>query len=115
VLNSDAILHNVHTTPFDNPPLNVAQPADKTELQSPIFSVPETIKVGCDVHKWMNATVVVVDNPYAVATGPDGSFTLTDVPAGDYTIEVWHDELGKQTANVKVEEGQEAKVDVEFK
>jgi plastocyanin len=114
IKNSDAILHNVHTTPFDNPPLNVAQPATEPEIKSPAFTIPEIIEVGCDVHKWMHASIVVVDNPYAVVTSADGSFTLTDVPPGEYTVEVWHPELGTQTATVTVAEGQEATVDVDY-
>jgi plastocyanin len=114
VLNSDGILHNIHTTPFDNAPLNVAQPATQLEISSAPFTIPEIIPVGCDVHKWMNATIVVVDNPYAVVTGADGSFTLTDVPAGTYEIEVWHAELGTQTTTVTAEAGGEATVEVDF-
>jgi len=114
VLNSDGILHNVHTTPFDNPPLNVAQPATEPEIQSDPYTIPETIPVGCDVHQWMYANIVVVDNPYAVVTGPDGSFELTDVPPGTYTVEVWHAELGPQTSTVTVEEGQAAELNVDY-
>jgi plastocyanin len=115
VLNSDGILHNIHSTPFDNAPLNKAQPATQTELKSDPFTVPEFIPVGCDIHKWMNATIAVVDNPYAVATGADGSFSLTDVPAGKYTVEVWHAELGTQTTSVTVEASGTATADMEFK
>ena len=105
VLNSDGILHNVHTTPFDNPPLNVAQPGTQAEITSDEFTFPEVIPVDCDVHQWMHATIVAVDNPYAVVTAADGSFTLTDVPAGTYQVEVWHLELGTQTFQVTVEAG----------
>ncbi len=115
VLNSDGILHNIHTTPFDNAPLNKAQPATQPELMSDPFTFPEFIPVGCDVHKWMNATIVAADNPYVAVTGADGSFELADVPAGTYTVEVWHAELGKQTMTVTVEAGQTATADAEFK
>ncbi len=115
VLNSDDILHNIHTTPFDNAPLNKAQPATQKELMSDPFTFPEIIPVGCDVHQWMNATIVAADNPYVVVASADGSFMLSDVPAGTYTVEVWHAELGKQTLTVTVEAGETATVDVEFK
>jgi len=114
VLNSDGILHNIHTTPFDNAPLNVAQPAAQTELDSDPFTFPEVIPVGCDVHSWMNASIVVVDNPYAVVTGTDGSFELTDVPSGTYELEFWHAELGKQTMTVTVDAGGTASADMDF-
>jgi plastocyanin len=115
VLNSDGILHNIHTTPFDNAPLNKAQPATQAELQSDPFTVPEYIPVGCDVHEWMNATIVATDNPYVAVTGADGSFELADVPAGTYAVEVWHPELGMQTLTVTVEAGETATADAEFK
>jgi hypothetical protein len=115
VLNSDGILHNIHTTPFDNAPLNKAQPATQAELMSDAFTVPEFIPVGCDVHSWMSASIVAVDNPYVVVTAADGSFELNDVPAGTYTLEVQHAELGKQTLTVTVEAGGTATADVELK
>ncbi len=114
VLNSDGILHNVHTTPFDNAPFNVAQPGTVPEITSDPFTFPEVIPVVCDVHSWMNAYVVAVDNPYAVLTGLDGSFTLTDVPAGTYTVEIWHAELGAQTMEVTVEAGGTATLNAEY-
>ncbi len=114
VLNSDGILHNVHTTPFDNAPLNVAQPGTQPEITSDPFTFPEVIPVSCDVHSWMSANVLAVDNPYAVITGPDGSFTLTDVPAGTYTVEIFHPELGTQTMEVTVEAGGAATLDAEY-
>ncbi len=114
VLNSDGILHNVHTTPFDNPPLNVAQPGTQPEITSEAFTFAELIPVDCDVHKWMHATIVAVDNPYAVKTGADGSYSLSNVPAGTYTIEIWHPELGTQTFTVTVEAGGTATQDAEF-
>ncbi|MCH7566798.1 MAG: DUF2012 domain-containing protein [Nitrospirae bacterium] len=114
VLNSDGILHNVHTTPFDNAPLNVAQPGTQPEITSDPFTFPEVIPVSCDVHSWMNANVLAVDNPYAVLTGSDGSFILTEVPAGTYTVEIWHSELGIQTMEVTVEAGGTATINAEF-
>ena len=54
VLNSDGILHNVHTFPQKNAALNIAQPGFKKTMDA-TFAQPETVKVGCDVHAWMSA------------------------------------------------------------
>ncbi len=56
----------------------------------------------CDVHKWMNAYVGVLDHPFYSVTGADGAFSLMGLPPGTYTIEVWHEKLGTQTQSVTV-------------
>lgn len=114
VFNSDGILHNINATPFDNPPVNIAQPGTSTEVETGEFLIPEIVPVGCDVHPWMNATAVVTDHPYVAVTGADGSYSLDDVPAGTYTVEVWHPELGSQTMTVTVEAGGTAAGDSDF-
>lgn len=113
VLNNDGILHNVHTYCMENPPVNKAQPKFKKVLPLS-FEKPEVIKVACDAHGWMNAWLVVTDNPYSTLTDENGSFKLTDVPAGTYTLELWHESLGKQTKEVTVKANEEAKVSFEL-
>lgn len=109
ILNSDGILHNIHTYSKKNPPVNIAQPKFKKEVKAK-FAQPEAIDVRCDAHGWMAGTVVVMDHPYYTATDDKGSFKLSDVPPGEYTVKVWHAKLGEKTEKVKVEAGKEAKV-----
>lgn len=100
--NSDGILHNINTQPSANRGFNISQPVEMTTERE--FSQPEVmIPVKCDVHGWMEAYIGVTDHPYAVVTGEDGSFTLENLPPGDYVIEAWHELYGVQTANVSVE------------
>ncbi|MCB0403163.1 MAG: hypothetical protein KDD51_00155 [Bdellovibrionales bacterium] len=115
IVNSDATLHNVHSMAKKNAGFNMGM-ATKGQKVTKTFSKPETmIKFKCDVHGWMTAYVGVVDNPYFAVTGDDGSFTLKDVPPGDYTIEAWHEKLKTKTATVKVAGAGDAKtVDISF-
>lgn len=96
VTNSDGILHNIHTLSKDNPAFNRAQPKYLKEITE-TFPKPEIIPVRCDVHGWMGGWIYVVANPYFEVTAADGSFKIADVPAGKYTVEVWHETLGKLT------------------
>jgi hypothetical protein len=48
----------------------------------------------CGFHAYMESWGMAVDNPYYMVTGEDGSFSLTDVPAGDYTLVAWHPGVG---------------------
>ena len=110
-LNSDGILHNIHTWSKLNPSFNRAQPKLKTVL-SETFANPELFRVTCDVHPWMQGYVVVAGHAYYAVTSPDGSFTIPGVPAGTRTLEFWHERLGAQKRQVTVPESGELKVDL---
>ena len=113
ILNPDGILHNVHSYSKANSPFNQAQPKFKKTLNVKIDK-PEVVEVKCDVHGWMHGWLVATENPYFAVTDDSGSFKLTDVPAGTYTVEVWHEKLGKSTQKVTVKAKDEAKVNFEL-
>jgi plastocyanin len=113
ILNPDGILHNVHSYSKVNSPFNQAQPKFKKTLDVKIDK-PEVIEVKCDVHGWMHGWLVATENPYFAVTDNSGSFKLTDVPAGSYTVEVWHEKLGKSTQKVTVKAKEDAKVNFEI-
>jgi len=48
----------------------------------------------CGFHAYMESWGMAVENPYSAVTASDGSFTLTDVPPGDYTLVAWHPQTG---------------------
>jgi len=101
IKNSDPTLHNVHSLSKENASFNVAQPK-KGMVLTKKFDKPEVFKVKCEVHTWMNAHIGVFAHPFFAVTGKDGSFVLSKVPAGEYTVEAWHEKYGTQTAKVKV-------------
>ena len=114
VLNSDGILHNVHSHSVKNPPVNFAQPGSVKELEIKPYTIPELVKFTCDVHNWMSAYVWVSEHPYAVVTKPDGSYEIPDIPPGKYKVKFWHETLGEQVQEVKVDRGKLTKLDVTF-
>jgi len=114
ILNSDDVLHNVKTEPGSKTSFNVAQPKFKKKITIE-FKTPEIVQVECNVHGWMNAILVVADNPYYALTDANGSFKITDVPPGKYTLKVWHSKLGEQTKEVTVGPKEEVKVAFEMK
>ncbi len=109
VLNSDGILHNIHTFGTANPPSNQAQPKFKPKIQIKVEK-PETIPVKCDVHGWMSAWWVATDQPYVALTDATGAFKITDLPPGDYEVELWQEKLGKKTEKVSIKPKEETKV-----
>jgi carboxypeptidase family protein len=113
ILNSDGVLHNIHTFSTANPPINKAQPKFKKEMVEKLEK-PELVKVQCDAHSWMHGWIYVTDNPTAV-TDANGAFKLENVPPGKHKVEVVHPVLGKQTKEVEVKAGQDTKVAFELK
>ncbi|MBI2923863.1 MAG: hypothetical protein HYY18_22625 [Planctomycetes bacterium] len=93
-VNSDPVIHNVNTFPKNNPPLNVSLlPKGQGKPVTRSLKLEDEIKVTCDAHKWMGAWLIVRDSPYYAITGPDGSFAIEGVPAGTFTVVVWHETL----------------------
>ncbi|MCF8720830.1 hypothetical protein [Nitrospina gracilis] len=100
ILSSDPINHNIHTYSFDNDPINLMFIPGQEHFQE--FEEAEIVKVECDLHSWMQAWIVVVPNPYYSTTGESGAFTIKDVPAGTYTLNVWHEVLGAQSRKIEI-------------
>ncbi|HWQ69854.1 MAG TPA: carboxypeptidase regulatory-like domain-containing protein [Patescibacteria group bacterium] len=113
ILNSDGILHNIHTYSKANSSINKAQPKFKKVLTEK-FAKPEIVKVTCDAHSWMLGWFVVSDHPYVAVTNDKGEFTLSNVPPGNYKLEVWQETLGKKVQDVVVKSKQETKLNIEL-
>jgi plastocyanin len=102
ILNSDGIMHNVHTLPKVNRMFNQAMPPTRKEATT-TFDKPEAIfHTKCDVHPWMSAYIGVFSHPFFSVTSTDGKFTISGLDPGTYEISAWHEKLGTQTASVTV-------------
>jgi len=105
ILNSDGLLHNIHSLPTKNKTFNMAMPASVKESQVVFTEEEPVFKIKCDVHPWMGAYVGVVSHPYFDVTAADGKFEIPDLPDGTYEIEAWHEKLGTKTASLTVKGG----------
>ena len=110
IINSDATLHNVHTVSQANKPFNFGMSVEGQKATR-YFAQPEVmIKARCDVHPWMAAWIGVVPHPFFAVSGDDGSFTIPGLPAGEYSVEAWHETLGTQSLTVKVGDGERKEI-----
>ncbi|MBK5280500.1 MAG: carboxypeptidase regulatory-like domain-containing protein [Nitrospiraceae bacterium] len=67
----------------------------------------------CGFHAYMESWGLAVDNPYFAITQADGTFSLPDVPPGDYTLVAWHPGVGTMTEK-KVTVPAKQMVDADF-
>jgi len=118
VLNSDPVLHNIHTYEIigraKRTIFNVSQPDKGFDFKEVVKARRgHWMKMECDAHNFMHGWRFLARNPYYSLTGDDGVFNITDVPAGTYKVIAWHPTLGKQVATVKVGAGA-AKINFTF-
>jgi hypothetical protein len=101
IRNSDGLLHNINAKPQTNRGFNVGQPT-KMDSKKQFAQAEVMIPVTCEVHGWMQSYIGVVDHPYYAVTNEDGTFTISGLPPGTYTVESWHEKLGAKTMQVTV-------------
>jgi hypothetical protein len=111
ISSNDTVLHNTHPQNAETNATiyNVALPFKGFSVTKPLPGSPGLIKVKCDAHEWMHAWIMELDNPYYATTGPDGRFTIKDVPPGSYTLVAWHEAAGEKSEPVVVAAGQTVK------
>jgi plastocyanin len=99
--NGDPVLHNVHgyagaATAFNVP---MPTPGGKAPRQ---LARPGVIRVACDVHAWMSASILVTESRHVVVTGAGGRFRLEGVPPGSWQAVAWHERFGEKRLVIEV-------------
>ncbi|HEU4813275.1 MAG TPA: methylamine utilization protein [Xanthomonadaceae bacterium] len=86
--NSDNTLHHVYSF---SPAKRFELPLYSGKRADPVlFDRTGVVTLGCNIHDWMVAHVVVLDTPWHGRTGADGSVRL-QAPPGDYVLRIWHE------------------------
>lgn len=86
--------------------------ADERPVPSVMFDEPGLVTLRCDIHEHMRALILVLATPHFVITEPDGSYRLTGVPPGRYTLKAWVD--SRTTKEIPIEIKDEASLRVDF-
>ena len=114
VVTVDPTTHNVHVMSKINREWNVTQQPGSASIIRTFVRPEMAIPVHCNVHPWMSAYINVVSNPFFAVTGNDGSFAIRNVPAGQYTVEIWTATFGTQEQHVTVRAGETSTVNPTF-
>jgi plastocyanin len=101
--NHDPFNHNVFSLSEENP-FDLGM-YGRGETRSVTFDRAGVVRIYCNVHPQMSALVVVRDNPYYSQPSSDGSFTITDVPAGKYVLHAWHERSPETRREIVVPAG----------
>ena len=113
--NSDDVLHNVFSPDQCAEKFNLGT-WPKGQTRSYSFKEPGCFPVMlCNVHPEMEAYIVVLENPYYTVSAKDGSYEIKNVPAGKYTLKIWHEKLKGQSVEIQVPQTGEVVADFEIK
>lgn len=115
IRNSDkGVLHNINTRELigvekgrvvKRTMFNFGQP-DPGDIEQSIKPRRSAyIGINCEAHNFMFGFMMAPKSPYAVVVKDDGSFTLDNVPPGEYTVKAWHPRFGIKKAKVTVPGG----------
>ncbi|MDM3870206.1 methylamine utilization protein [Porticoccus sp. W117] len=104
--NRDNTSHHVYSF---SPAKSFELPLYKKQLPGPVlFDKSGLVVLGCNIHDWMLAYLLVVDTPFFTQLS-EGNQQLVDVPPGKYQLHLWHPRLHKKDlapVEVEVVEGQ---------
>ncbi len=103
-VNSDNVQHNVFWPSIsgDKKAGHNLGTWPKGEKKSFKFDHPGVASLLCNVHPEMAGYIVVSPTPYFAETDDSGSYTIKDVPDGQYTVTAWHEGAKPKSQPVKV-------------
>ena len=117
ITNSDPTTHNIHFMPKNNPDWNQSQVNGAPALTHKLSHAEVLVNVKCNQHPWMKSYVGVMKTKLFAVSGEDGSYTISGVPPGKYTVVAWHEggTTGtQQTMEVEVKPSASATADFKF-
>jgi len=117
LINRDPVIHDIQGYTlkgdytfgmFNKPLLPETTASEKIRMRNGHY----LFRTQCGVHDFMQSWGIAVGNPYFAITGEDGSFEISDLPAGEYDLMAWHPYLEVVTQRIQV--GENGKENVHF-
>jgi plastocyanin len=117
--NNDLTFHNIRIARYEAQGKganidNFGQPSRGNENVK-TFNAPGIYRLECDVHRWMNAWVVVHQGVHTAVSGTDGHFAISrSLADGDYVVEAWHPQFSHSISQTVTVRGGKGTVEFNF-
>jgi plastocyanin len=110
--NRDNLFHNVFS--YSQPKEFDLGRYPTGESRSIRFDRPGVVRVYCDIHSHMNATILVLENPYFAVPDDQGVFVIKNVPNGVYVMKFWYGRDLAASQNVTIKNGEAVSVNFTY-
>src|SRR5690606_12902630 len=81
---------------------------------SQLFAKAGAVPLYCNIHPKMTAWVIAVPTQWYAQAAADGRWTIDGVPAGTYTMHVWHERATQEEKPVAIPARGLASADVQL-
>jgi len=110
--NNDDVFHNVFS--YSSPKeFDLGRyPIGKSKKVT--FERPGVVSVYCDIHAYMYATILVLENPWFATPDKNGGYVIRGVPEGEYELAFWYGKKLVSSRGVTVKAGQSTHIDLEY-
>jgi len=110
--NNDKVFHNVFS--YSQPKEFDLGRYPQGKSKSVTFEKPGVVNVYCEIHQYMYATILVLENPFYAVPDDDGVFVIHNVPPGTYQLSFWYGRKKVATKNVSVKANEVSAVNFSF-
>ncbi len=107
--NQDNVFHNVFS--YSEPGEFDLGRYPKGDSRSVRFDTPGIVRVYCDIHASMNATILVLDNPFFAVPDERGTYEISDIPPGEYVVHCWQGRAHVAQRTVTLRAGENLTID----
>ena len=114
VNNADATTHDTNVWAFENEKWAASQRPGSSPVEKRFLKPEFPIWVEDHQHPWERAYLFVLPHPFFSVSDLDGSYRITGLPPGQYTVAVWHERFGKKMAEVLISASESKAVDFTF-
>ena len=84
--NEDPFFHNI----FSHNAIQKLELGQYKGQSEPVtFEKAGIYPIGCEIHPWMAAHILVVDTPFYTASDDQGKFSFSGVPEGKFKLHYW--------------------------
>lgn len=111
--NKDNIRHSIYS--FSTPKPFELKLYSGTPSAPVVFDKPGVVVLGCNIHDWMIGYVWIVESPWFAKTDRNGNAIISDLPNGDYTLDIWHPYQTVKAAEQKIRVGAGAESHFNFR